>query len=96
MSISAWNEGSDMTIFDIFRDEGFINEIDIPEEFHGNTSYDFSEDELFQQLCRSKLQLPEISFWNFLNVDSNICTEEISDGIVITNFINENPIGLSD
>lgn len=54
ISISAWNDGSDMIMFDIFRHEGFIKEIDIQEEFHVNMSYGLSEDELFVQFCRRK------------------------------------------
>lgn len=44
------------------------------------------------------MQLPEISFQDFLVVDSNytICTEEILDDAVINNLSNENAIELSN
>lgn len=46
LSMSAWNDGSDTTISNVFPHGGCIKEIDIPEEFYDNTSYDFSKDEL--------------------------------------------------
>lgn len=42
------------------------------------------------------MQLPNSSFQDFLNVDSNICREDISDGAIISNFINENKMEFSD
>lgn len=98
LSISAWNNVSGTTISNVFQHRGFIKEIDIPEEFHDNTSYNFSKDELLiHELRRRKMQLPENSSQDFLDMDSNIIyMEEILDDAVINNLINENEIELSD
>ncbi|KFM72755.1 Tigger transposable element-derived protein 6, partial [Stegodyphus mimosarum] len=90
LSISAWNDVLDETISKAFRHAGFIKETDVTEEIHDNRSHD--EDEvLMHELRRRNPQLPELSFENFLNVDSNvICTEEISDHDIISSIINEN------
>ncbi|XP_035234146.1 tigger transposable element-derived protein 6-like [Stegodyphus dumicola] len=90
LSISAWNDVLDETISKAFRHAGFIKETDVTEEIHDNRSHD--EDEvLMHELCRRNPQLPELSFKDFLNVDSNvICTEEISDHDIISSIINEN------
>ncbi|GBO27834.1 hypothetical protein AVEN_25218-1 [Araneus ventricosus] len=49
------------------------------------------EDELLiNELRKRKPLLPEISFQDFLNVDSDeICTEEISDEQIIADIMNE-------
>ncbi|XP_035223869.1 uncharacterized protein LOC118196518 [Stegodyphus dumicola] len=89
--VSAWNDVLDETISKAFRHAGFIKRTDdVTEEIHDNRSHD--EDEvLMHELRRRNPQLPELSFEDFLNVDSNvICTEEISDHDIISSIINEN------
>ncbi|XP_035221575.1 tigger transposable element-derived protein 4-like [Stegodyphus dumicola] len=89
LSISAWNDVLDETISKAFRHAGFIKETDVTEEIHDNRSHD--EDEVLMHELRRNPQLPELSFEDFLNVDSNvICTEEISDHDIISSIINEN------
>ncbi|XP_035210610.1 uncharacterized protein LOC118184960 [Stegodyphus dumicola] len=89
LSISAWNDVLDETISKAFRHASFIKETDVTEEIHDKRSHD--EDEaLMHELRRRNPQLPELSFEDFLNVDSNvICMEEISDHDIISSIINE-------
>jgi hypothetical protein len=80
LSIRAWNDVQQSTISKAFQHAGFttvIEEIDSQE----NVLYNIGENELLlNELRKRNPPLPEISFQDILNVDSDvICTEEISD-----------------
>ncbi|GBM18974.1 hypothetical protein AVEN_99935-1 [Araneus ventricosus] len=84
LSIHAWNDAQETTIFKVFQHAGFTT---IIEESKENVPDDMGEDEFLRK--RNPL-LPEISFQDFLNVDSDvICTEEISDEQIIADIMNE-------
>lgn len=51
---------------------------------------------LIHELSRKKMQLSDFPFQDFLNVNSNICTEVILDDAIISNLINENEREPSD
>ncbi|GBO36065.1 hypothetical protein AVEN_13661-1 [Araneus ventricosus] len=88
LSIGAWNDVQETTISKAFQHAGFTTEI---EESQENVPDDMGEDELLiNELRRRNPLLPEISFQDFLNVDSDvICTEEMSDEQIIADIMNE-------
>ncbi|GBN17698.1 hypothetical protein AVEN_150117-1 [Araneus ventricosus] len=70
LSIRAWNDVQETTISKAFQHAGFTT---IIEESQENVSDDMSEDEfLMNELRKRNPLLLEISFQDFLNVDSDV------------------------
>jgi hypothetical protein len=80
LSIRAWNDVQQSTISKAFQHAGFTTVIE-EREIQENVPYNIGADELLlNELRKRNPLLPEISFQDFLNVDSDvICTEEISN-----------------
>lgn len=95
LSIRAWNDVQATTIAKAFQNAGFSTLINENQE---NVADDISGDELLiNELRKRNPLLPEISFVDFLSVDSDvICTEEISDEEIIADAISEKEEELSD
>ncbi|GBL74588.1 Tigger transposable element-derived protein 6 [Araneus ventricosus] len=88
LSIRAWNDVQETTISKAFQHAGFTTTI---EESQENVPDNMVEDELLiNELRKRNPLMSEISFQDFLNVDSDvICTEEISDEKIIVDIMNE-------